>query len=199
MNAYTPISQIVQSIICVLCLLVAMPALSPLPKCILSAVVTISVYRLINNGITEFRFLYFVSKIELFEFCVALFAPLVIGLEIGIFVAIGSSIFVNFILRNSSVFVKINKLIKANNNDYVDQRFMRFLDVKSGRKKTVSYMEDDKDIEYDDDYDDNEMIDGSRDVSRREISRDGYNAAPSNSNGLLPSNSNGHSMNGHSI
>ena len=107
-----------------------MPALSPLPKCILSAVVTVSVYRLIGNGVKEFRFLYYVSKIELFEFCVALIAPLIVGLEIGIFVAIGASIFVNFILRNSSVFVKIHKLMKVDSG-YIDENFQKFIDIQN--------------------------------------------------------------------
>ena len=125
MNAVTPFSQIVQALICTLCLLVAMPALSPLPKCVLSAVVTVSVNRLLRNGIAEWRFLWAVSKVELFEFSVALIAPLVIGLEIGIFVAIAASVFLNFILRNSAVLVAINRLIPIDGGGgYVDERIV---------------------------------------------------------------------------
>ena len=104
-----------------------MPALSPLPKCVLSAVVTVSVNRLIRNGIAEWRFLWSVSRVELFEFSVALIAPLVMGLEIGIFVAIAASVFVNFILRNSSVLVAIHRLLPVD-GAYVDERIVQRMD-----------------------------------------------------------------------
>merc|ERR1719277_925337 len=57
MNACTQVASGIQAFICLMCLLFLMPLLAPLPKCVLAAVVTISVYRLIKNGINEFRFL----------------------------------------------------------------------------------------------------------------------------------------------
>merc|ERR1712154_386566 len=95
MNGQTRVASFFRVIICLLCLLFLMPLLSPLPKCVLAAVVTISVYRLIKNGINEFKFLLNVSRIELIEFLVALISPLCVGLELGILISIGSSIIVN--------------------------------------------------------------------------------------------------------
>merc|ERR1719245_1938232 len=119
MNACTQIASAVQAFICLLCLLFLMPLLSPLPKCVLAAVVTISVYRLIKNGINEFKFLLNVSRIELIEFLVALISPLCVGLELGILISIGSSIIVN-LLRHS--FTSIINLAKLQNEDeYVDE------------------------------------------------------------------------------
>merc|ERR1719458_1919660 len=110
MNACTQIASAVQALICLLCLLFLMPLLSPLPKCVLASVVTISVYRLIKNGINEFKFLLNVSRIELIEFLVALIIPLCVGLELGILISIGSSIIVNLVkLQNENEYVEENE------------------------------------------------------------------------------------------
>lgn len=100
MGGHTQISTLIQAILCLFCLSFLMPLLAPLPNAVLASVVAISVHRLIANGISEITFLWNVSRIELFEFMTALIAPLVVGLEIGIFIAIGCSILVH-LLRHS--------------------------------------------------------------------------------------------------
>jgi len=95
MGGHTQLSSLIQAVVCLLCLLLLMPLLSYLPHCVLASVVSISVYRLITNGAHEAAFLYRVSRIELIEFVVAFLVPLGVGLEIGIFIAMSSSIVVN--------------------------------------------------------------------------------------------------------
>eukprot|EP01083_Nonionella_stella_P142994 443512_1 len=122
MNGHTQISSVIQATICLLCLLFLMPLLSPLPKCVLASLVTVSVYRLIKNGVHEFIFLTRVSRIELIEFCVAFFAPLVIGLEIGIFLSIGTSIIVNLLRHSFASIIYLGRLESKMSDDaeYVD-------------------------------------------------------------------------------
>merc|ERR1712045_380880 len=85
MNGQTRVASFFRVIICVLCALFLMPLLSPLPKCVLAAVVCTAVYRLVKSGVHEFLFLWRVSKLELIEFMVVVIAPLIIGMEMGVF------------------------------------------------------------------------------------------------------------------
>ena len=122
MNGISQMSSIVQALICLLCLLFLMPLLSPLPKCVLASVVTVSVHRLIKNGINEFKFLWKVSRMELIEYFVAAIAPLVIGLEIGIFLAIGTSLIVNILRHSFASIIYLGRLQSTISDDaeYVD-------------------------------------------------------------------------------
>ena len=87
-----------------------MPSLAPLPNAVLAAVVAISVHRLIANGISEIAFLWRVSRIELVEFMAALIAPLVVGLEIGIFIAIGCSILIHLLRHSFADIVRLGPI-----------------------------------------------------------------------------------------
>eukprot|EP00488_Nonionellina_sp_1-RS-2012_P003040 TRINITY_DN6183_c0_g1_i1.p1 TRINITY_DN6183_c0_g1~~TRINITY_DN6183_c0_g1_i1.p1 ORF type:complete len:186 (+),score=44.29 TRINITY_DN6183_c0_g1_i1:508-1065(+) len=99
-----------------------MPFLSPLPKCVLAAVVLTAVYRLISSGIQEMVFLWRVSKLELIEFGVVLIAPLLIGMEMGIFLAIATSIIVNLLRHTFASVVNLGRLQTNKHDDveYVD-------------------------------------------------------------------------------
>lgn len=110
MNGHSQITSVIQAVIGLLSLLYLMPFLSPLPKCVLAAVVTASVNRLIKNGVNEFKFLMRVSRMELMEFMVAVIAPLIIGLEIGIFIAIGTSILVNLLRHSFASIIYLGRL-----------------------------------------------------------------------------------------
>mmetsp|Transcript_46819 Transcript_46819/g.41884 ORF Transcript_46819/g.41884 Transcript_46819/m.41884 type:complete len:637 (+) Transcript_46819:97-2007(+) len=114
-SAQTRIASFIRIIICILCLLFLMPFLSPLPKCVLASVVCTAVYRLMRDGFEEMIFLYKVSKLELFEFSVSVIAPLVIGMEMGIFLAIGTSIIVN-LLRHTFANVIFLGSLQTNNS-----------------------------------------------------------------------------------
>merc|ERR1712241_861685 len=122
MNACTQIASAVQALICLLCLLFLMPLLSPLPKCVLAAVVTISVYRLIKNGINEFKFLLNVSRIELVEYLVAVLIPLFVGLELGILISIGTSVVVNLLRHTFATITTLGALVSTSSDqvEYVD-------------------------------------------------------------------------------
>eukprot|EP00483_Globobulimina_turgida_P002684 UN02689 len=87
-----------------------MPFLSPLPKCVLAAVVWTAVYRLIRSGVIEFKFLSCVSKLELIEFIVSVIAPLIIGMEAGIFLAIATSIIVNLLRHTFAKVIFLGEL-----------------------------------------------------------------------------------------
>ena len=117
MNGHTQISGLLQAIICLTCLLFLMPLLAPLPNGVLAAVVTISVHRLIKNGILEFSFLWSVSRIELIEFLAAFIAPLIVGLEIGIFIAIGVSILVSLLQHTFVGIIQLGQLKTINDRD----------------------------------------------------------------------------------
>lgn len=119
MRASTQVASGIQAFICLMCLLFLMPLLAPLPKCVLAAVVTISVYRLIKNGIKEFRFLLKVSRIELVEYLVAVLVPLFVGLELGILVSIGTSVVVNLLRHTFSTITTLGAL-KSSNSDQVE-------------------------------------------------------------------------------
>eukprot|EP01084_Bolivina_argentea_P282924 484416_1 len=119
MNGCTQISSIVQAIIGLFCLFFLMSLLAPLPKCVLAAVVTISVYRLIKNGIYEFIFLFNVSKIELVEFIIACISPLIIGLEYGILISMISSIIVN-LLRRAFPSIKYLGQLQSKDTDHIE-------------------------------------------------------------------------------
>jgi len=122
MNGHSQFSSFVRVIICVFCLLFLMPLLSPLPKCVLASVVTVAVYRLIKNGVNEFKFLWSVSKMELIEFLVAVLLPLYVGLEIGIFISIGTSIITNLLRHSFASIIFLGQLPSAVSGDaaYVD-------------------------------------------------------------------------------
>jgi len=125
MRASTQIASAVQAFICLMCLLFLMPLLAPLPKCVLAAVVTISVYRLIKNGILEFRFLLRVSRIELVEYLVAVLVPLFVGLELGILISIATSVLVNLLRRTFSSLSTLGALRSPSSDqiEYVDCAF----------------------------------------------------------------------------
>eukprot|EP01083_Nonionella_stella_P024434 67463_1 len=122
MNGHTQMSSVIQGIICLLCLLFLMPLLSPLPKCVLASLVAVSVYRLIKNGVHEFIFLYRVSRVELIEFLISFIAPLLIGLEVGIFLSIGTSILVNLLRHSFPSIIDLGRLKSQMSDDaeYVD-------------------------------------------------------------------------------
>jgi len=122
MGAATQVASGIQAFICLMCLLFLMPLLAPLPTCVLAAVVTISVYRLIRNGIKEFRFLLRVSRIELIEYLVAVLVPLFVGLELGILISIGTSVVVNLLRHTFSTITTLGKLVSSTSDqvEYVD-------------------------------------------------------------------------------
>lgn len=122
MRAATQVASGIQAFICLMCLLFLMPLLAPLPTCVLAAVVTISVYRLIKNGITEFRFLLRVSRIELVEYLVAVIIPLFLGLELGILISIGTSVVVNLLRHTFSTITTLGALTSSTSDqvEYVD-------------------------------------------------------------------------------
>ncbi|ETN98148.1 hypothetical protein RFI_39366, partial [Reticulomyxa filosa] len=111
MEAYTQVSGVVQGIVCLLCLTLVSSLLKDLPQCVLSAVVIVSVYSLLVNGIAEFRFLWKVRRHELWEFLVAVTAPLLVGLEIGIGIGVASSILLQFWNTAQAEIVELGALI----------------------------------------------------------------------------------------
>ena len=140
MNGVSQLSSILQAFVCLLCLLFLMPLLSPLPKCVLASVVTCSVHRLIKNGINEGKFLWKVSRMEMIEYLVAALAPLVIGLEIGIFLAIGTSLLVNILRHSFTSIVYLGRLQSTISDDaeYVDCEL--FKEAKYVRHITIIEM-----------------------------------------------------------
>jgi len=120
MNGQTRIASFFRVIICVLCALFLMPLLSPLPKCVLAAVVCTAVYRLVKSGVHELMFLWRVSKLELIEFMTVLIAPLIIGMEMGVFLAIGASVIVNLLRHTFASVVFLGQLRTKHGDDAVE-------------------------------------------------------------------------------
>eukprot|EP01084_Bolivina_argentea_P245757 411389_1 len=135
MNGQTRVAGLLRAVLCVMCALFLMPYLAPLPKCVLSAVVITAVYRLMKSGVEEFLFLWSVSKVELFEFLVSVIAPLIIGMEMGIFLAIATSIIVN-LLRHT--FASVIFLGQLRTNKHVDEaNAVQYVDCKSFKEATL--------------------------------------------------------------
>jgi len=120
MNGQTRVAGFLRAVLCVLCALFLMPLLSPLPKCVLAAVVWTAVYRLLKSGVAEGLFLWRVSKLELIEFSVSVLAPLLIGMEMGIFLAIGTSIIVNLLRHTFASVIFLGQLQTHNDNEDVE-------------------------------------------------------------------------------
>ena len=118
MNGHTQISGLLQAIICLTCLLFLMPLLAPLPNGVLASVVTISVHRLIKNGILEFRFCECI-EIELIEFLAAFIAPLML-LEVGIFIAIAVSILVSMLQHTFVGIIQLGPLKTTDDGDNME-------------------------------------------------------------------------------
>jgi len=116
-NAQTRVAGLLRAVVCLLCALFLMPLLSPLPKCVLASVVCTAVYRLMTSGIAEAKFLLRVSRLELIEFCVSVLAPLVIGMEMGIFLAIATSIIVNLLRHTFASVVSLGALKTHGDNE----------------------------------------------------------------------------------
>jgi len=131
-NAQTRVAGLLRAVLCLLCALFLMPLLSPLPKCVLASVVLTAVYRLMTSGIEEAKFLFRVSRLELFEFGVSVLAPLVIGMEMGIFLAIGTSIIVNLLRHTFASVVSLGALRTHSKNE--EAQFVELKQFKSARK-----------------------------------------------------------------
>jgi MFS superfamily sulfate permease-like transporter len=141
MNGQTRVAGFLRVVLCVLCLLFLMPFLSPLPKCVLAAVVWTAVYRLIRSGVIELKFLFCVSKLELIEFSVAVIAPLVIGMELGIFLAIATSIVVNLLRHTFAKVIFLGELTTTNKKNINKQNTTEYVDCKLFKEcKVIPYV-----------------------------------------------------------
>ena len=118
MEGHSQVSGIIQGIFSTLALLFLMPLLSPLPKCVLAALVTAAIYGLIRNGIMEAIFLWNISRIELVCFSISFLIPLFIGLELGIVISMGASILLNVYRISNTNVTELGQIISPNNTPH---------------------------------------------------------------------------------
>ena len=106
-----------------------MPLLSPLPKCVLACVVLTALHNLIKGGILQFKFLWKVQRMELFEFCASVIAPLILGLELGLVVGVAVSLLISIFRHSRSKVVELGQIDTLNNIEYVSLK--HFKEAKS--------------------------------------------------------------------
>ena len=110
MEGKTQLINVLTGLSCILVLTVFTSYLTPLPKCILSCIIMTAIQGLIRDGINEFIFLYKVSRMEMLEYLVALFLPLIIGLEYGIVVAIVVSLLVRLYRTTDATVIELGQI-----------------------------------------------------------------------------------------